>query len=107
MRCPHCGALARPNILMFDDWQWNSDRSDVQRTLLDRWLDSAQAPLVVEIGAGRAIATVRHFSQRMQQRGSPLIRINLHEANIHNPDAIELALGAQEALAALQQHLAG
>ena len=106
-RCPHCGALARPNILMFDDWQWNSDRSDVQRTLLDRWLDSAQAPLVVEIGAGRAIATVRHFSQRMQQRGSPLIRINLHEANIHNPDAIELALGAQEALAALQQHLAG
>mgnify|MGYP000844005947 FL=1 len=106
-RCPHCGALARPNILMFDDWQWNSDRSDVQRTLLDRWLDSAQAPLVVEIGAGRAIATVRHFSQRMQQRGSPLIRINLREANIHNPDAIELALGAQEALAALQQHLAG
>ena len=105
--CPRCGGLARPNILMFDDWQWNSDRSDVQRTLLDRWLDSAQAPLVVEIGAGRAIATVRHFSQRMQQRGSPLIRINLHEANIHNPDAIELALGAQEALAALQQHLAG
>ncbi len=104
-RCPHCGALARPNILMFDDWHWNGNRSHTQRALLDRWLDSAQAPLVVEIGAGRAIATVRHFSQRMQQRGSRLIRINLHEANIHNPDAIELALGAKEALAGIAAHL--
>ena len=104
-RCPHCGALARPSILMFDDWHWNHTRSAQQRMLLDMWLDSAHAPLVVEIGAGRAIATVRQFSQRMQQRGSKLIRINLDEANIHNPKAIEIALGAKQALQAIQQHL--
>lgn len=104
--CPHCGALARPNILMFNDWHWNSERSDRQRALLDRWLDSVQTPpLVVEIGAGRAVPTVRHFSQRMQQRGSPLIRINLHEANIHNPNAIELALDAKAALTGMAAHL--
>lgn len=105
-RCPDCGALARPNILMFGDAHWNSARSDTQRMLLDQWLDSAQAPLVIEIGAGRAIATVRHFSRRMQQRGSKLVRINLHESNVHNPDAIEIALGAKEALERIQQHLA-
>ncbi|MGE4329661.1 Sir2 family NAD-dependent protein deacetylase [Diaphorobacter sp.] len=106
-RCPKCGALARPNILMFDDWQWNDARSQQQRMLLDMWLDSAQAPVVIEIGAGRAVATVRRFSQRMQQRGSPLIRINLHEANIHNPHAIEISLGAKEALERIDQHLTG
>lgn len=104
-RCPHCGALARPNILMFDDWQWNHTRSQQQRMLLDMWLDSATAPLVIEIGAGRSVPTVRNFTRRMQQRGSALVRINLREANIHNPDAIELALGAREALQAIQHHL--
>ena len=106
-RCPDCGALARPNILMFDDWHWNPERSQAQRERLDRWLDSAQAPLVIEIGAGLAVATVRHFSQRMQQRGSRLIRINLHEANVHNPDAIEIALGAKEALQIMDAHMKG
>ena len=105
--CPDCGALARPNILMFDDGDWNSLRSDTQRMLLDRWLTSSQTPLVIEIGAGRAIATVRHFSQQMQRRGSQLIRINLHESDIDNPNpnAIEIALGAKEALERIQQHL--
>ena len=104
-RCPNCGALARPNILMFDDWHWNPTRSQQQRMLLDLWLDSASAPLVIEIGAGRAVPTERNFTRRMQLRGSPLVRINLHDANIHNPDAIELALGAREALERIQQHL--
>ena len=104
-RCPDCGALARPNLLMFDDWHWNPDRSQAQRDRLDRWLDRSQAPLVIEIGAGRAVATVRHFSQRMQQRGSRLIRINLDEANIHNPDALEMALGAKEALQRIDAHI--
>ena len=103
--CPHCGALARPNILMFDDWHWNEKRSAQQRMLLDMWLDSAQAPLVIEIGSGRALPTVRNFTRRMQQRGSRLIRINLHEANIHNPGDIELALGAKEALEGIAAQL--
>lgn len=100
-RCPNCGALLRPNILMFDDWQWNPQRSAAQRERLDRWLDQVAAPLVIEIGAGRAVSTVRQFSQRMRQRGSRLIRINLHEANIHNPQDIELVLGARQALEAM------
>ena len=106
-RCPGCGALARPNILMFDDWRWNHTRTQQQRLLLDMWLDSAPAPLVIEIGAGRAVPTVRNFTRRMQQRGSALVRINLHDANIHNPQDIELALGAKDALEKIAAHLQG
>lgn len=106
-RCARCSALARPNVLMFDDWHWNQARSDRQRAFLDRWLDNTPAPLVLEIGTGRAIATVRHFTQRMKQRGSPLIRINLHDANIQNPDDIEIALGAKEALERIHLHVNG
>ena len=25
--CIHCGATARPNILMFGDWSWIADRT--------------------------------------------------------------------------------
>ena len=103
-RCPDCGALARPNILMFDDWHWNPERSTAQRERLDQWLDRVPAPLVIEIGAGRAVATVRHFSQRLQQRGSRLIRINLHEADGSNPQTIAIAMGARAALEAIASH---
>ena len=27
-RCPRCGAMARPNILMFGDWSWVEDRTE-------------------------------------------------------------------------------
>jgi len=60
---------------------------------------------VLEIGAGRAIATVRHFSERLQRQGSLLIRINPQEVNVHNPKAVEIALGALEALQSIAQQL--
>ena len=80
-------------------------RTQQQRMLLDMWLDSTPAPLVIEIGAGRAVPTVRNFTRRMQLRGSALVRINLYEANIHNPKDIELALGAKDALEQIASHL--
>ncbi len=35
--CPHCGALARPNILMFGDGAWIDTRSEAQYARLERW----------------------------------------------------------------------
>ena len=96
------------DIWLFDlhciDWHWNPERSAAQRERLDQWLDRVPAPLVIEIGAGRAVATVRHFSQRLQQRGSRLIRINLHEADGSNPQTIAIAMGARAALEAIASH---
>ena len=79
--CPHCGALARPNVLMFGDLDWVSDRSDTQEYRLLKWLKDLQrngAKLaVVEIGAGKAVPTVRYQSERVAgSNNGTLIRIN-------------------------------
>jgi NAD-dependent SIR2 family protein deacetylase len=81
--CPHCGSLARPNVLMFTDFEWLEHRQRKQAQRLDAWLSGVQAPVVVEIGAGTSIPSVRHFSQRViHQFGGRLIRINPSESNL-------------------------
>jgi hypothetical protein len=69
--------MARPNILMFGDWGWVGHRSATQSRQLEHWLPQVRRPVVIEIGAGRAIPSVRSFSQRVVgQFGGRLIRIN-------------------------------
>ena len=93
--CPDCGALARPNILMFGDAGWESHRSDAQYQRLARWLRGVRTPVVVEIGAGTAVPSVRYFSQSI---GTNVVRINPREAQIDEQTGIGLALGGLEAL---------
>ena len=50
---------------------------------------------------------MRHFSERLQRQGSLLIRINPQEVNVSNLKAIEIALGAREALEQIQACLEG
>ena len=107
--CSGCGGIARPNVLMFNDWAWNSQRSDQQHERLTRWLETLGPKkngtvVVVEVGAGRALPAVRAFSQRLQSQGAALIRINLNEANVLESRHIELALGAKEALERMQSY---
>ena len=37
--CPTCKAMARPNILMFSDWDWDSKNSSIQERKYRNWLD--------------------------------------------------------------------
>ena len=76
---------------MIDDGQWNPIRSTQQRMLLDMWLDGTPTPLVLEIGASRAVHRTQLHPAHAAAR-QPLIRINLHGPT-HNPNDIELALG--------------
>jgi len=39
-RCRTCGGLARPNVLMFGDWDWIPDRTQRQNDRFNRWLSS-------------------------------------------------------------------
>ena len=101
-KCPSCGAIARPNILMFGDWNWISDRTDIQSAALQRWLDHCEENdykiAVVEMGAGKAVPTVRIFSKQIQHRyNASLIRINPREYDVPQ-GAIGLPLGAKEAI---------
>lgn len=104
--CPHCGRLARPNILMFGDWGWIEDRSQEQTERLVAWESTLgeDTPLVVlEFGAGTAVPSVRHFSERQAQReNTTFIRVNPRESRIPEGRGIRLPMGALEALEVLQ-----
>jgi NAD-dependent SIR2 family protein deacetylase len=106
--CPHCGRLARPNIQMFDDSDWIGDRHDLQALRRYRWLDQVQRPVVIEIGAGLNVRSVRDFAQRVvRERSGSLIRINPHEAQMGNLPGIGIAGGALAALTAIDDVLTG
>jgi NAD-dependent SIR2 family protein deacetylase len=94
--CPRCGALARPNVLMFGDWQWHEGHTAAQEARLEAWLRVVDSPglTVVELGAGTAVPTVRRLGERLAARGATLVRINVREPE---GPGIGLALGADEA----------
>ena len=99
-RCPRCGALARPNVLMFNDWDWVDHRTRQQSVRLRLWLDGlargGASLAVVELGAGRAVATVRMTSEGIAGAGKAvLIRINPRDYEV--PEGhIAIPLGAEE-----------
>jgi len=105
--CPHCGVMARPNILMFGDWQWESRRTDAQSQRLQQWLADLEASdatlAVVELGAGTAVPTVRMTSEDICRHFDiPLIRINPRES--HGAQ-IAIDLGALEALEKMEESI--
>ena len=84
-QCPACRAVARPNILMFGDWAWLPQRTDAQEHRLHGWLAAlSDARLVIiEIGAGSAVPTVRMTSERLARRPhATLVRINPREPQV-------------------------
>jgi NAD-dependent SIR2 family protein deacetylase len=106
--CPRCGALARPNVLMFGDWDWLPDRTSRQEKQMGSWLSGLDGArlVVVECGAGGAVPTVRRFSQRLVATvGGVLLRINPREPEVPSGH-IGIPLGALEVLRELDRRLA-
>ena len=105
--CPRCGALARPNILMFGDGGWDPERSHAQSLRFARFLETTAAGLcVIECGAGTAIPTVRYTSERAAaRREGTLVRINQREPEVP-PGHVGLAMGALAALTRIEAILA-
>jgi NAD-dependent SIR2 family protein deacetylase len=101
-KCKNCGSIARPNILMFGDWNWISYRSVEQGTRLETWMDTMKEldarVAVIEIGAGHAVPSVRLQSQSsFRKLKASFIRINPRDFEV--PDgAISLPMGAKEGL---------
>ena len=105
--CPVCGSLARPNILMFGDWNWLGQRSQSQQRREAQWLesiaDSEARVVIIEMGAGTAIPSVRHFSHHVIfENGARLIRINPRESQVPSSMDIGLATGSLEALRGIE-----
>jgi hypothetical protein len=57
---------------------------------------------VIELGAGTAIPSVRHFGQQViQQHNGRMVRINPREPQVASPLDVGLAMGSLAALTAI------
>ncbi len=105
-RCERCGATARPNILMFGDWGWDSSRTDAQQARFEDFLQRIIVKrldlVIVEIGAGTAVPTVRITGERIaKELNGRLVRINPREPRIDSRLGWGLPLGGLEGIEAL------
>lgn len=107
-RCPDCGEFSRPNILMFGDWSWLPDHTHIQKHAFDRFLTAHadRRMVVIEMGAGSAIPTIRATSERIgwNFEHATVIRINPREPEI-KPPHISLPCGALEGLQRIDELL--
>lgn len=111
--CPACGAVARPNVLMFGDWLWLPRRTAAQEERFRRWLEGVSGRLaVVEVGAGTAVPTVRLTSEHLlSAHGAEggealLVRINPREPEVP-AGHVAVPMGGLEALREIDRRLSG
>ncbi len=108
-RCRFCGALARPNVLMFGDFAWLEDRTAAQHHRFQLWLQDLKKKsarlAIIELGAGMAVPTVRITSEQVARRmGGSLVRLNPRESAVP-PGHIGLATSALEGIRELEKLL--
>ena len=103
-RCPSCGAVARPNILMFGDAGWVARRTSLQEEGFREWLSGLgrnSRLVIMEFGAGTAVPSVRSMSETIARRPhTTLIRVNPREA-AGPRGTLSLPLGSLDACKAL------
>jgi len=107
-KCPTCGMIARPNILMFGDYDWLGDREQAQRERFSTWFTNihiaGQSIVIIEIGAGVDLPSIRQFSEsESAHKNTTLIRINPRHPQVPDkPDMFGIELGG---LAGIQKVL--
>lgn len=81
-----CGAVARPNIMMFGDFGFNSEETNKQEKEFNKFMnmyDKGKHKIaVVEFGAGTAIPSIRQIGEFIQAKveGATLVRVNPRES---------------------------
>ena len=106
--CRSCGTLARPNVLMFDDASWIDAVTRGQERRFRNWLDGLHGKrlVILELGAGTAVATIRWAGERLAARhGAPLVRVNPDGHGAAN-GVVAVPLGAREAIARIDAAVA-
>ena len=108
--CPSCGAVARPNILMFGDWHWQSQMQDEKEQKLMAWLKQVNNLAIIELGAGTAVPSVRNFGERLinhpVNESVSLLRVNLREPQVlDKSNCFGVSVGALDSLAVINEFL--
>jgi len=100
--CNNCGDILRPNILMFDDWHWIAKNYHIQSKNYKNWLSKTQNRVIIELGAGTAIPSIRNHGE--QNKGF-LIRINPRESQILKSNGVSINCTALEGLQLIHKEL--
>ncbi|MEW6513365.1 MAG: hypothetical protein AB1443_05125 [Pseudomonadota bacterium] len=66
---------------------------------MKKWLEKVERPVVIEIGAGTSIPTVRMMGQLID---APMIRINAREAQVVRSYDVSLPMGALAGLRGIE-----
>ncbi len=100
--CPNCNSNCRPNLFLFGDWFWVSTRSVHQQLRFNSWCKEIKLKykniLAIEIGAGKAIPTIRNAAERFSENKYPLVRINPNDFEIRSNSHISIPKGAKESI---------
>lgn len=102
--CKFCNTTARPNILMFGDWGWNHKREELQAQRYTTFLknNALKKLIIIEIGAGLAVPTVRFEGENIASRyNATLIRINPKDYQISSQYGINIQKGGLEGIKSL------
>jgi len=109
------GTLARPNVLMFDDFTFDQTRSkNAQRNFTAfQQVNATMKLCIIEIGAGKYVPSIRHLSESVllerenHDISCSLIRINPRDFDVPESSdcavTIALKLGGLEALKAIKK----
>jgi hypothetical protein len=92
---------------MFGDYTWNENRTACQEENFSDFLraHNRERLVVIEIGAGTAIPTIRNLSERLgKSYNATVIRLNPREPFISDPH-ISLACRALEGLSGIDEVL--
>ncbi|KAL4463106.1 hypothetical protein ABPG74_007107 [Tetrahymena malaccensis] len=119
--CKNCvNVVVRPNILMFGDYSFMSDRVEEQE---DRYmqfqndLTSQDKIVVLEFGAGESVATIRMMGEQLLQKYKHITFVRINPRDYNSPfgwrqqqntdDKAFYALkqGALEAITQIQQYM--
>jgi len=107
--CPECNEVARPNVMMFNDWDWIREPTEAQFERFEPWAmmlkQEGVRVALVEIGAGTTLPAVRMQSESLLNRvNAKLIRINLREAQ-GSEETLSIGMPALEAMERIEQEL--
>jgi len=126
-KCDKCQSLLRPNILMFNDWDFNSERVNWQNDNYSKFKSSLvgfkedksykmnkkideNEVVIIELGAGLAIPSIRIISENyIKNTNYFLIRINTNDSQCNigeeNINYISLEYKSIEALQIIKNEL--
>jgi NAD-dependent SIR2 family protein deacetylase len=99
--CPKCRRLARPNVLMFNDWGWINTYTTIGRAWFEQWIEQVSKFVVLEIGAGTGLPKIRQISRAVE---APIIRLN-PQCAYDNDVEVALPTGALAGLLGIRKEL--